>query len=74
MKIRINSNNNDLWCIYTKELIEIGEKYIEVIEDCLGDEIPKTYKYFCLDQLVDEHLENFNTEPDIEICEEKDNE
>ena len=74
MKIRINSTNNDLWCIYTKELIEIGEKYIEVIENCLGDEIPKTYKYFCLDQLVDEHLENFDIEPDIEIYKENDNE
>lgn len=69
MKVRINSNNNDLWCLYSKELIEIGEKYIEVMEDCLGDLIPKTYKYFCLDQLVDEHLENFDEEPDIEICE-----
>ena len=69
MKVRINSNNNDLWCLYSKELIEIGEKYIEVIEDCLGDEILKTYKYFCLDMLVDEHLDNFDEEPDVEICE-----
>ena len=71
MKIKINYNNENLYCIYSKELIEIDEKYIEVIEDCLGDEIPKTYKYFCLDQLVDEHLENFDVEPDIEICEDE---
>lgn len=67
MKVRINLNNNDLWCLYSKEIIEIGEKYIEVIEDCLGEKIPKTYKYFCVDQLVNEHLENYDEEPEIII-------
>ena len=71
MKVRINSNNNDLWCLYYKELIEIGERYIEITENCLGDEIFKTYKYACLDMLVDEHFENFDEEPNIEICEEE---
>lgn len=71
MKVRINLNNNNLWCIYSKEQIEIGEKYIEVIENYLGDEIPKTYKYFCLDQLVDEYLEISDEEPNIEICEDE---
>lgn len=65
MKIRINHNNNDLWCLYSKEQIEIDEKYIEVVENCLGDEIIKEYKYWYLDALIDEHLEE--TGEDIEI-------
>ena len=68
MKIRINHDNNDLWCLYSKEQIEIDEKYIEVVEDCLGDEIIKEYKYWYLDALIDEHLEE--TGEDIEIEEE----
>ena len=44
------------------------EKYIEVVEDCLGEKIPKTYKYWYLDELIDEHLEE--TGEDIEIKEE----
>ncbi len=68
MKIRINHNNNDLWCLYSKEQIEIDEKYIELIEDCLGDDIIKTYKYWYLDALIDEHLEE--TGENIEIEEE----
>lgn len=67
MKIRINSNSNELYCIYSKELIEVGEKYIEVKEDYLGDVIIKTYKYICFDMLVAEHLENYDEEPEV-IC------
>lgn len=44
MKIKINYNNDDLWCLYSKERIEIGEKYAIVEEDCLGDIIEKVYK------------------------------
>jgi len=65
MKIRINLNNNDLWCLYYKELIEIGEKYIEVKEDYYDGDVVKTYKYAHLDVLVDEHLENYDQEPEI---------
>ena len=67
MKVRINSNNNDLWCLYYKELIEIGEKYIEVVEDYGGDKLIKTYKYECLNMLIDEHLENYDEEPKIDV-------
>jgi hypothetical protein len=67
MKVKLNSTNNDLWCTYWKEKIEIGERYIEVIEDYCGEEIIKTYSYECLDMLIDEHLENYDVEPNIEI-------
>lgn len=65
MKIRVNNNNDDLWCIYSKEKIDIGERYIEVYENYLNDEIRKTYKYSCLDMLVDEYLDLYNEEPEI---------
>jgi hypothetical protein len=65
MKIKINYNNNQLYCIYSKEQIEIDEKYVEIIEDYLGDEIIKTYKYIYLDMLVDDYIENYDTEPEI---------
>lgn len=66
MKIKINLNHNDLYCVHCKDPIEIDEKYVEVIEDYLGEEILKTYKYEYLDMLVDEYLENFDEEPEIE--------
>ena len=65
MKIKINHNNDDLWCLYTKEQILIGERYIEIVEEYLEEKIPKTYSYGCLYMLVDEHLENHGEEPDI---------
>ncbi len=30
MKIRINHDDENLYCLYSKEPIEIGEKFIEV--------------------------------------------
>lgn len=39
MKIMINYDDNDLWCVYSKERIVIGEKYVEVFDGYL-----KTYK------------------------------
>ncbi len=44
MKIKTNLDNDDLWCVYSKEKIEIGEKYAEIEEDYLGDIIIKQYK------------------------------
>jgi len=67
MKIRINHNDEQLYCIYSKESIEIGEKYIEIVEDYLGEEIIKTYKYWYLDIAIDEYLENYDTEPVIDV-------
>lgn len=65
MKVKINHNNDALYCLYWKDKIEIGERYIEVVEEYLGDEITKTYSYGCLDMLVTEYLENYNIEPEI---------
>lgn len=65
MKIKINYNNDSLYCLYSKELILIGERYIEIVENYLDEEIIKTYKYEYLDMLVDEYLENYNEEPEI---------
>ncbi len=30
MKIKINYDNDDLWCVYSKERIQIGAKYVIV--------------------------------------------
>ncbi len=68
MKIRINHNNADLWCIYSKERIDIDERYVEVNESYAGEEIIKTYKYIYLDMLVDNHIEE--TGEDVVIEEE----
>lgn len=43
MKIKTNFDEKSLYCIYSKELIEIGEKYVEVINPEDADDI-KTYK------------------------------
>ena len=66
MKIKINTNRDDLYCLYFKERIERGEKYIEVIEDYLDEEIIKTYAYNCLDMLIEEQLEIHDNDPEIE--------
>ena len=65
MKVKINYNNDDLWCLYMKEQILIGEKYIEVIEEYLGDDITKIYSYECLKMLADEHMELYDEELEI---------
>ena len=54
MKIRRNEDNNDLWCIYSKEPIEIGEEYIELTEICLGKKITKCYKKDYMSVLIDD--------------------
>ena len=65
MKIKINNNNDNLYCIYWKELIPIGDRYIEVVEDYLGETIIKVYSYECLQMVIDDYLENYEEEPDI---------
>jgi hypothetical protein len=37
--IRINHNNEDLWCDYCKERINLGDKYAIVYEEVYGDEL-----------------------------------
>ena len=65
MRIRTNYNNDDLWCLYYKERIEIGERYIEVIEKYLDNEIIKNYSYEHLGVLIDEHMDLYDEEPEI---------
>jgi len=65
MKIKINYNNDDLWCLDSKERIEIDEKYVEINEDYQGDVFVKTYKYECLDNLIEEHLDRYEKSPEI---------
>lgn len=42
--IKINWDNPNLYCIYSKERITIGEKYILIFENYLGEWIEKAYK------------------------------
>ena len=53
MIIKTNWKNDDLWCIYSKEKIQIGEKYVEAIETYGGEPIPKTYKIEHKDKVYD---------------------
>jgi len=65
MKVKLNYNNDQLYCLYTKELIPIGERYVEVTEYYLDEEIIKTYSYECLGMLVDEHMDMYDEDPEI---------
>ena len=56
MKIRTNNSNENLYCIYCKEPIQIGEKYIIIEESYRGEIIFKTY-----------HLEHVPDEEDDDI-------
>ena len=33
MKVKINEENNNLYCVYSKEIIAIGEKYAVITDD-----------------------------------------
>jgi len=54
MKARRNENQDDLYCVECKQRIYIGDKYIEVEEDYLGDEIIKEYHPECIPEQEDE--------------------
>ena len=41
MKIKMNYDNDDLWCVESKERIELGERYVEAVD---SDGFVKTYK------------------------------
>jgi len=57
MKIKINHNNDELYCIYCKEKIELMETYIEVKEMYLDEEIIKTFHYDCFRCVSEEYEE-----------------
>ena len=54
MKKQINYNNENLYCIYSKEKIVVGEEYAVVLEEYLNESIKKTYKLEYLDCLDNE--------------------
>lgn len=54
MKVKINEDNNELYCHYSKEIIPIGEAYVEVEEYCLGEQITKIYKKEYIDVLAED--------------------
>lgn len=43
-KIKINYTNKQLYCIYSKEQIYIGEAYFTITEEYGGEQIIKSYK------------------------------
>ena len=42
-RIKTNYDDDNLYCVNSKELIPIGDKYIEIEEECYGEIITKTY-------------------------------
>ena len=42
--VKTNCTNDLLWCVYSKEKIDIGEQYVEIVEFYRGEEIIKCYK------------------------------
>jgi hypothetical protein len=59
MRVKINYNNDELYCLYSKERIQIGEKYIEVKEKDSEGTYIKTYK---LENYPVEDEEDFDNE------------
>lgn len=43
-RIKINKDRDELFCIYSKERINIGERYVEIEEENYGEVIVKSYK------------------------------
>jgi len=48
MKVKYNDEKDDLFCIYCKRRINLGEKYVEIIEDYLGEKIKKNFHIECV--------------------------
>lgn len=47
-KVKYNDNNDELWCIDCKKRINLGEKYVEIVESYSGEKIKKTYHLECV--------------------------
>jgi len=54
MKVRVNKDNDELFCTYDKSRIEIGEKYAIVEEETYAGIIEKPYKLENVPEEVDE--------------------
>lgn len=56
MKVKFNDEQDDLYCCYCKERINLGDKYIEIKERDYDEEEPlkKTYHTECIPEIEDE--------------------
>ena len=53
-QFRTNLSDKNLFCLYSKERIKVGEKYCIVFETYFGELIKKTYKLEYLECLDEE--------------------
>lgn len=55
MKSKINENQQDLYCVWCKNRINFGEKYITIKEEIYGGEtVCKEYHPECLPEMEDD--------------------
>lgn len=79
MRVKYNDHLEDLYCIDCKNLIEIGNKYIEAREYYLNERIVKCYHVDCCpveneDEINDsfDRTQEVNFSDDLEIEEDDD--
>ena len=53
--IKTNNTNNNLWCLYSKDKIYIGERYVTVYEKYFNDIIEKIYKLEYVNFIIEEN-------------------
>jgi len=53
-KTKTNYTDENLWCVYSKVKIEIGEEYILIIEHYQCEKIEKAYKLEFKDYIDEE--------------------
>lgn len=58
----LNVDDYNLYCIYSKERIKVGEEYILVVENYCGDPIENAYKLEYEAYIIDEELEEEDLE------------
>lgn len=55
MKVKYNLDNDELFCVWCKERITIGEKYIVAPEEIYDETVVlKTYHVECLPEMEDD--------------------
>ena len=63
MEIKINEDNEDLYCVYCKDSIQIGQKFITIIEEDSSGEYEK--HYHCSEECAPEEEEDIYI-PDLD--------
>jgi hypothetical protein len=57
-EVKINYNNDELYCMECKERIEIGEKYIIIIDQLYDGEVTRRFLHLdCLEETYEEDEE-----------------